>query len=219
MRFNRSTVTALSALALAAVVASLALAADPLKDAMSGAASQPMMQLPPGWTAADMQACVASATPGKMHEFLAKSVGTWQCKNTMTMFPGAPEMKFDSTSVVTSIMDGRYVQADITGEMPGMGKFTGRGIYGYDNAAQKFVCSWVDSQTTAVMPGTGELSADQKTMTWTTYYTCPITKKLTPWKQVEHYNTPTSTTIDMYTIDPKTGKEFKVMVIELTKKS
>ena len=48
-------------------------------------AGQPEMKLPPGWTAADMKACVDAGTPGKMHEFLAKGVGMWQGKNTMSM--------------------------------------------------------------------------------------------------------------------------------------
>ena len=47
------------------------------------------MQLPPGWTAEDMQAMMAAGTPGKMHEHLAKDVGMWQGKTTMWMAPGA----------------------------------------------------------------------------------------------------------------------------------
>lgn len=55
------------------------------KDAKPAAGhdGQPAMQLPPGWTPEDMQACMAAGIPGKMHEHMAKSFGVWHGQTTM----------------------------------------------------------------------------------------------------------------------------------------
>ena len=67
----------------------------------------------------------------------------------------------DTTSSVTSIMDGRFIKVEVKGDMPGMGPYHGVGVYGYDNAAKKFVSSWIDNHSTGIMQGEGELSKDK----------------------------------------------------------
>jgi hypothetical protein len=204
--------------ALLVAVAGLAIAQqsrDPKPAAAQPQAQQ--MQLPPGWTEADMQACMAACTPGKMHEQLAKGVGVWKGTNTMWMYPGAEPVKTPCTSTVTSFMDGRFVKIEMAGEMPGMGPFNGFGINGYDNVAQKFVSTWLDNCGTGILSGTGELSPDGKTMTWSYSYTCPVTKKPTAMRQVETTTGPNTMTLDVYTTDPKAGKEYKMISIDFTK--
>jgi len=180
-------------------------------------AGQGEMQLPPGWTAEDMQAMMAAGTPGKMQEYLAGDAGTWRGKTTMTMYPGAEPATSECTSTVTPIMDGRYVKVEMAGEMPGMGAFTGFGIAGFDNVSQKFVSTWIDNQSTGIGYGTGELSPDGKTLTWEFNFNCPITKKPTVMREVDTVTGPNSKTLEMFGPDPKTGKEFQMMTIELTK--
>jgi hypothetical protein len=204
-----------ASLGLATVVGSLAIA-EPAKDAKS--AGQPEMKLPPGWTEADMQACMIAATPGKMQEHLVKGAGVWQGKNTMWMAPGAEPMKSESTTTVTPIMDGRYIKVEVAGEMPGMGPYNGLGLYGFDNVSQKFVSTWLDNHNTGLMTGTGELSPDGKTLTWKYTYTCPLNKKPATLREVETVTGPNTKTLEMFGAEPKSGKEFKMMSIELTKK-
>ncbi len=205
----------IAAVGLAAVVGSVAIA-----DSSEGSkgAGKPEMKLPDGWTEADMQACMIAGAPGKMHEHLAKNVGVWQGKNTMWMAPGAEPMKSESTSTFTSIMDGRYVKCETAGEMPGMGPYNGMGIYGFDNVSKKFVSNWVDNHSTGIMNGVGELSDDGKTMTWNFTFNCPITRKPAVLREVETITGPDTKTLEMFSADPKSGKEFKMMVIEFTKK-
>ena len=194
---------------------------DPSKDAKpaAGASGQPPeMQLPPGWTAEDMQACMAAASLGKMHEHLAKGVDTWQGKNTMWMFPGAPPVKSESTATIKPMLDGRYVQCEMSGDMPGMGPYNGFALYGFDNVSQKFVSTWVDNCGTGMAHGTGDLSADGKTLTWNYSYHCPITKKPTALREVETFTSADARKLEIFGIDPKSGKEFKMMEIELTRK-
>ena len=177
----------------------------------------PEMKLPPGWTAEDMQACAAAATPGKMHETLMKGVGEWQGKSTMWMGPGAEPQTSDVTATCTPFMDGRFLKVEYKGSMGGM-PYSGFGLYGFENVSEKFQCMWLDNCSTQMAPGTGELSADGKQMTWSYTGMCPITKKPVSMREIDTMTSPTAKTMELYSTDPKSGKEFKMMVVEFTKK-
>jgi hypothetical protein len=205
----------LFAVALINVAATIAIAQES-KNAKSTEATQP--QLPPGWTQDDLQAMISAATPGKMHQFLAKDVGTWNGKVTMWMAPGGEPMKSESTATIKPMLDGRFTQCEVKGEMPGMGPFVTLGIVGYDNVSKKFVANWIDNHGTGMMNGTGELSRDGKTLSWKFTYNCPITKKPALMRQIETITGPHSKTLEVFGAEPKSGKEFKMMQIELTKK-
>ena len=210
----------LASFGLAAVVA----IAEPAKDAQSSAqpaagSSAPEMKLPPGWTEEDMKACMVAGTPGKMHERLAKDVGTWKGKSIMWM-PGVTEpTTHECTMTISPVMDGRYFKGEMAGVMPGMGPYSGMGIMGFDNVSQKFVANWLDNHSTGIMNGTGELSSDGKTITWKYEHNCPITKKPTVMRQIETNDGENRKTLEMFGADPKTGKEFKMMRIEMTRNS
>jgi hypothetical protein len=83
------------------------------------------------------------------------------------MFGGGDAMTSQCTSTVTTVMDGRYTRCEVAGELPGMGPYNGFGLYGFDNVAGKFVSTWIDNHNTAILSGTGQLSNDGKTLTWT----------------------------------------------------
>lgn len=178
----------------------------------------PEMKLPPGWTEADMQACMAAATPGKQHEKLLADVGVWKGKNTIWPYPGAEPMVTDATCTMTSFLDGRYVKVEWAGDMPGMGPYKGFGLTGYDNISQKYVNLWIDNMSTGLMTGVGVPSADGTTMRWSYDYICPLTKKSAVFRQIEKTTGPGKKTLEMYGEDPKSGKEYKMMSIEMTKK-
>lgn len=211
---KRFVTTLIAAVGLAALIGApqIATAAE-----ASGPTSQPEMKLPPGWTAEDMQTCMAAATPGKMQEHLTKDVGTWEGKNTMWMAPGVEPTTSDCKLTVTSLMDGRFAKYEMNGEMPGMGPYHGGGVAGYDNVAQKYVAVWIDNQSTGIMTGTGDLSSDGKVMTWNYTTNCPLTKKPTTVREVDTYTSPTTMKFELFGIDPKSGKEFKMMNIEFAK--
>jgi len=210
---------ALTAGLIAAGVALVAFTQPPAKDNKPAAGAPPEMQLPPGWTPEDMKAYEVAGTPGKMHEWLAKQAGDWNGKSQMWMAPGTPPMASECKQTVKTIMEGRYIEAEMSGDMPGMGAFLGRGIVGYDNVAQKFVGTWFDNHSTGIMQGVGELSKDAKTMTWTYTFHCPILKKQTTMRQVETYTSENAMRYEMFCTDPKSGKEYKCMMIDMTKKS
>lgn len=205
------------AMMLGMLIAGRAHAAEPAKDAKA-AGDKPEMKLPPGWTEEDMKACMLAGTPGKQHEHLAKSAGTWTGKTHMTMGPGGEVMKSECTMIMKPLMDGRYFQCEIKGDMPGMGPFLGVGTYGFDNVTQKFVATWIDNHGTGIMTGTGELSPDGKVLTWNYTFNCPITKKPAALREIQTTTGANTMTLEMHGADPKTGKEYKMMVIEYTKK-
>ena len=206
----------LTVLALGVVIAgSIAIADAPAsKDAKA-----PEKKLPPGWTEADMQACMIAGTPGKQHELLAKGAGEWEGNCKMWMPPGDGEpMKSTVTSTATPVLDGRFLKVEVKGEMPGMGPYNGHGLYGFDNVSQTFVSTWIDNHVTGIMYGKGELSSDGKTLTWKYNYNCPVTKKPAVIREVETITGPNTKTLESFGADPKSGKEFQMMRIELTRK-
>ena len=212
---KRTTRFAIVAFSVFIAAASLALAQSKDKKA-APAADAP--QLPPGWTQADMQACMEAGTPGPMHERLTQSVGVWTGKSTMWMTPGAEPVHSECTSTITSIMDGRFTRCEMAGEMPGMGPYNGFGLFGYDNVAKQFQSSWIGNCNTGIMKGVGELSSDGKTLTWVYTHTCPITKKPTTLREVERRTGRDAMTLETHGVDPKSGKEFKMMEINFTRK-
>ena len=206
---NRNTLIVPVALAL------LALAGCANDKAGHNDHAQHQMQLPPGWSEADMKACMEAGMPGKNHEWLAQSVGTWNGKTKMWMAPDAPPMDSECVCKITSIMDGRYIKSEMKGDMPGMGEFHGVGVSGFDNVSQQFVGSWIDNHSSGIMQGVGRLSPDGKVMTWDYTYNCPITKRPAVLRQVDTYTGPNTMTMEMFGTDPKSGREFKMMQMDM----
>ena len=203
-----------AALGLATVAGSFAIQQQDQKSQ----AQPPEMQLPPGWTEQDMQACMVAGTPGEMHELLAKDAGVWEAKASMWMYPDAEPMTSVGTTTISPIMDGRYIYLEMSGEMPGMGPYLSSGVCGFDNVSQKFVSSFIDNHSTGIMNGTGELSADKKTLTWNYTYNCPINKKPATIREVHTITGTDTRTIEAWAREPKSGEEFKMMTIEMTRK-
>jgi len=213
--------------ALAAIAGSIAIA-QPAKDSKpavkpstatphhpASPACQP--QLPPGMTPEDMQACAAAATLGDQHAYLAEAVGTWQGKNKMWMAPDSEPMLSECTTVISPIMDGRFFKCETTGDMPGMGPFTGFGISGFDNVSGKFQSTWADNMSTGMMTGTGERLSDGTGISYTFTYNCPINKGPVIFRQVEHRTGKDTMTLEMFGPAPHTNKEYKVMEINYTR--
>ena len=209
------TCACLAFVGLMAIVGSLAIA-DPAADPAS--ALPPDFKLPKGWTMEDMQACMLAGTPGKEHERLAQDVGEWHGTTTMWMAPDSDPMTSECTMTVAKVMDGRYTKTEMAGEMPGMGPYSGFGLSGFDNVSREFVSTWIDNQSTGIMYGKGKLSDDGKTMTWEFTHNCSITKQPTVMREVDTMTSATTKTLEMFGADPKSGKEYKLMRIELSKK-
>lgn len=208
-----------SAVAVLAVAGSIALTQPGTKDAKPPAAhapaGQPEMQLPPGMTMEDMKAYMEAGMKGPMHDRLQECVGTWTGKTTMWMSPDAKPEVTECKATFTPMFDGKFVKMDMSGDS-GMGMpFNGLGIYGYDNVSKKFQSTWMDSMSTGMMMGTGDLSSDKSTITWSFNFTCPITKKAAVMREIDRRVDANTTVIEMFGPDPKTGKEYKMMEVSM----
>jgi len=152
-----------------------------------------------------------------MHEFLLEGVGEWKGRQLMWMTPDSEPIRSECRMRISSFMDGRYIRADMEGNTPGMGPFRGFAIYGYDNAAEQFVSTWVDNHSTGIMHGVGERSADGKTLTFTHTYHCPVLDQPTKLREVTTWKDKDTRIMEMFGADPRTGKEFRMMRIEFTR--
>lgn len=204
--------TAFAAAVLVLTAGSIAIA-QPAKQAEKPAAEPTL----PGLTAEQMQACMDAMTPGEMHQHLAQGVGTWHGKMKMWM-PGVEEpMESECVTTVREAMGGRFFLSETKGDMGPMGVFEGSGIYGYDNVGKEFQGVWYDVFGTGMATGTGELSSDGKTMTWSMTYNCPMRQGPVTMRHVERSTGKDSMVMELYAPDMVTGKETKMMEIKYTR--
>jgi len=173
---------------------------------------------PPGMSEADMKACMEAATPGTNHQKLLDKAGTWTGDQQMWSGSDATTPATSPTTwTMTSLLDGRYLKTEVTGDMPGMGPYHGAGVAGYDNVSKQFVADWIDNMGTGIMQGAGELSSDGKMLTWKYTFNCPITKKQQVMREIQKFNSADAMTVEFFCTDPKTGKDYKCMQAELKK--
>ena len=165
-----------------------------------------------------MKNMMAYGTPGTVHQMMASWDGTWNGDMTMWHYDGAPAEKMTGTAVNKMILGGRYQESTHSGNMMGM-PFEGRSLLAYDNADKKFVSSWVDNWSTGIMIMTGTWDETTKSMTLTGTMPdinrpgkeCHFKEKFTIIDDNTHH-------MEMWGPDPKTGKEYKMMEMRMTRK-
>jgi len=98
------------------------------------------------------------AKPSESHKHLQEMVGEyktiahWSDRSDPT---STKTMRDEGTATFESILGGRFVVQEFHGHVGGE-KFEGMGLYGYDNAQQKFVGVWVDSMGTGILHTSGK---------------------------------------------------------------
>jgi hypothetical protein len=68
-----------------------------------------------------------------------------------------------------------------------------------------------------MMQGKGKLSDDGKKLSWDYKAHCPINDKPMSMREIETITGANSKTLEMWGEDPKSGKEYKMMSIKLTR--
>jgi hypothetical protein len=147
-------------------------------------------------------------TPGVMHQWMAKHVGTWEADVTSFMNPSSPE-KSKATEIVKMAMNGLYQMGDFSSTMMGM-PMTGHSTMAYDNAKKKFVLTWIDNMGSGIVYMTGTYDEATKTLELKGKQTDPITGKDTDIRQVNKYIDADNYTMAMYG-PGMDGKEMKFM--------
>jgi Protein of unknown function (DUF1579) len=123
-----------------------------------------------------MQQMMELSKLNENHKLLSSLDGTWNytVKMWMTPDPSSKPQESKGVAVRKSIMEGRFVEMDVTGkmQMPGAnGKaqemtFKGHGMEGYDNVKKKFVSTWMDNMGTGIMMAEGDYDPASKTFTY-----------------------------------------------------
>lgn len=134
---------------------------------------------PPAMSAeqkAMMEAWEAASAVGEPHKRLLGMEGTWDAEVSMWMAPGQPPAKSAGTSVNKSILGGRWIEQQFTGSAMGQ-PFQGVGYTGYDNTRKKYVSTWMDNMSTALMVSEGTFDAAGKVLTSTSTTMDPMTGK------------------------------------------
>ncbi len=165
---------------------------------------------------AEMEAMMKAATPGDAHKKLGAMVGTFDTDVKMWTEPGAPPAAGSGVAENTWALDGRFVQQQFTGTFMNM-PFHGIGYTGYDNIKKKYIGSWMDNFTTAMMVSTGTADANGKSITFTSTEDDPLTGKSSEVKETVTVVDNDHHTLEMWGAGPD-GKMFKMMEIAYSRK-
>jgi hypothetical protein len=148
-------------------------------------------------------------TPGTMHKWMTKHVGTWEAEVSQWLDPSAPPTKSKATDVVTMAMNGLYQVGNFSSNMMGM-PMMGQSTLGYDNAKKIFVLSWIDNMGSGIVNMTGTYDEATKTLNLKGKQTDPITGKDSDIRQENKFTDDDTYVMTMYGASPD-GKEMKFM--------
>jgi len=172
-----------------------------------------------------MQQMMEMSKLNENHKLLTSLDGNWDytIKFWMNPDPNAKPQESKGTATRKSIMGGRYVAMDVSGnmEMPGAdGKmktvqFKGMGMEGYDNVKQKFVASWIDNMGTGIEFSEGTYDPATKSFTYISEIE-PVPGMKTPVREV--IKVPDNTHMSLEWYENQGGTEKKTMEISYTKK-
>jgi len=157
---------------------------------------------------ADQKAWMEYMTPGPMHEMMAGSVGEWKSKNTFLMDPAGEPMVSEGTVKFEMIMEGRYMKSTHNG--------TGMMLQAYDNATKEFIAIWIDNLGTGMSVSKGAYDEGTKTLSSAGTMVDPMSGKESNYRQTVQLVDDNHQVVEMFMLED--GKEFKNMIIELTRK-
>jgi hypothetical protein len=172
-----------------------------------------------------MQQMLEMSKLNENHKLLTSLDGNWDYKIKFWMNPDptAKPQESTGTAVRKSIMGGRYVTMDVSGnmQMPDeTGKmkevqFKGMGIEGYDNVKKKFVASWIDNMGTGMEFSEGTYDPATKTFTYSMEME-PMPGMKTQVREVIKVADNSHMMLEWY--ENQGGQEKKTMEINYTKK-
>jgi len=136
------------------------------------------------------------AEPGKPHEMLAGTQGSWSTVSRTWADPDKPPVESKGTSERKMVLGGRYLQEEISGDMMGT-PFSGIGFIGFDNTIKKYVMVWMDSMSSGIYSFEGEASADGKTVTMESSFDDPVRGK-TQWRSVMRFIDENTQELEMF---------------------
>jgi hypothetical protein len=172
---------------------------------------------------AAMQAMMKKAMelgmPAEGHARLRPLAGRWTTKSKMWMNPGDKAQESAGLSIISWVLDGRYLRQDYSGNWAGQ-PFQGLGFLGYDNVRREYVNIWMDNMSTTLVKSSGQYEAKSNSIKDEGTYSCMMTGDAEKWFRAE-WKLPESeigqtSVYTMFSRDEE-GKEFKSMEIVYTR--
>jgi hypothetical protein len=109
-----------------------------------------------------MQALAAAAQPGPAHTELMKRAGDYTTTTTYYA-PGAEPQESAGTASIKSILGGRFLQEENSGDSFGV-PYSGLRLYGYNNGSKQYEAIWIYNGSTAFLVLDGSSDNDGKTV-------------------------------------------------------
>jgi len=154
--------------------------------------------------------------PGEGHKMLNDMVGSWKINSKWWMKPGDKPMTSEGKATNKMIMEGRFLQQDVTGTMGGQ-PFTGMAITGHDNMKGTYQSIWIDNMSTAMGVTNGTADSRQKTLTEKGTMSDAMSNiKDKPFRMETKIKNKNTMTMTMFCNGPE-GKEFKCSEMNYTR--
>jgi len=155
--------------------------------------------------------------PTAEHQALASEIGVWDAETKFWMAPDAPPIASKAFETNT-MLGGLWLISEFEGDLGGM-PFHGRGQFGYDPVAKKFVGTWIDSMNPHLSVMEGSMDATGKILTMMSKGRDPRSEKETLTKMVTTYLDEDHKTFEMLSpVEGKEGEWWKMMEIDYTRK-
>jgi hypothetical protein len=155
------------------------------------------------------------STPGPHHKNLERFVGTWKVETKFWLNPGGEAQTGQMTAKTKWVLDGRYLLEECEGTSNGQ-PFKGMGFTGYDNFKKKYVSTWADNMSTAIMMQLGTCDSAAKSFTYTGDCDDCMTGKKKTVRSVCKVTSESRHTFEMFDTGPD-GKEFRNLELVYTR--
>jgi len=163
-----------------------------------------------------MMQFVEQNKPGDAQKMISSMEGDWNLEVKSWMAPGAAPTVSKGTATCKMILDGRYLEENVSGDMMGS-PFAGRSLLAYDNIKKKYMSTWVDNMSTSILQSEGTYDPATKTFTMNAMSYEPMAGKDVPVKMVTKIVDEKTHTFEWWAPGPK-GDLMKGMEITYTRK-
>lgn len=159
--------------------------------------------------------------PGRFHQLLAASTGTWVGESLLLFSPDAAPVDGGTSLLVNTMSsDGLYLLSEVKGNIKaGNGKpWTGLRITGYDTLKKVFTRAMIGDSPSiegVAMEGAWDEATRSFTMPFTKKDPTGKGRKL---KEVYRFVDANTEILEIYDTDPKTDQEFRMLQVTWTRK-
>lgn len=118
-----------------------------------------------------LQALAEAAKPGPAHAQLMKLAGDYTTTATYSA-PGAEQQQSTGTAKLKSILGGRFLEEENSGDAFGT-PYSGLRLYGYNNGSKQYEAIWIYNGSTAFLVLDGSSDDNGKTVRYSGAFLAP----------------------------------------------